>query len=204
MNRYQYTSCLGISVNFFIPCAKCQVKTPAHSVSPLQRRASVANRCKKLFPTILTLAAGDRQAGQGADRQTNRLADALQAAVFTGLKSQGGRLCTALARACVSVCERESYCLYIRLYVCVCNVCVHVCVIRVVQTLLSSGVWDETERTIYHHETLSGLLNTHTHTHTHTHTCTYRETSTYIHSSYRGTLSLLSVILRTPHTHILI
>lgn len=140
MNRYQYTSCLGISVNFFIPCAKCQVKTPAHSVSPLQRRASVANRCKKLFPTILTLAAGDRQAGQGADRQTNRLADALQAAVFTGLKSQGGRLCTALARACVSVCERESYCLYIRLYVCVCNVCVHVCVIRVVQTLLSSGV----------------------------------------------------------------
>lgn len=41
---------------------------------------------------------------------------------------------------CPRECERKLLLVCETLCVCVCNVCVHVCVIRVVQTVLSSGV----------------------------------------------------------------
>lgn len=60
--------------------------------------------------------------------------------------------------------------LYKYVYECACAMSARASVISVLQTLLSSGAWDETDWTIYHHETLRGIFNTHTRTDRHTHT----------------------------------
>lgn len=67
-------------------------------------------------------------------------------------------------------------------------------VISALQTLLSSSAWDETERMIYHHETLHGIFNTHT-----------RAQNSHLHAylSYSATHAGTLGVIRGQYWHIL-